>query len=178
MFENIEKIEWDKLICSAGNSEEIPKFLNLLLSNNKQDRIYGMEELIDKIYDQGTIYQVTGYVLPFLIEILNLEDYFENDKVTIKKAIIEIIKITLQAKYSYKNDIPNITVKEVILKEYPNLSKYIKSSNNERFDRLDLLIILSEINELKHDIYLLINEEFKDETDDYYRSVIQNILTK
>lgn len=175
MFKNIEQIEWDNLECSSGTSKEIPKFLNLLLSPNKEDRTDAFNELMDRIYDLGAIFPVTGYVIPFLIEILNDNNYPDDEEIVIKPSIIEIIKITLEGIY-YCDKLPELTVRETVINEINSLIKYIKDSTNKRYDRLDLLLILSTVPELKNEIYPIIKEELKNEEDEIYRNILQEAL--
>ena len=66
MLENLNSINWKSLKHAFGSAEDVPIYILDLLSSDKKIREGAIEILGHSIYHQGTIYQATGYTIPFL----------------------------------------------------------------------------------------------------------------
>lgn len=71
MLENLDVKYLGTLQHAYGYATDIPDLFNDIRSNSKEVRDKAYYELFGNIYHQGTVYEATVYVLPFLIEIFN-----------------------------------------------------------------------------------------------------------
>lgn len=69
-MKDINDIDWSKLEHAYGRAEDIPELLLMLRSDFEEDRENAIRSFYGNIYHQGTIYQATGYTIPFLLELL------------------------------------------------------------------------------------------------------------
>jgi hypothetical protein len=70
MLENLSTIDWTSIQHAFGTAGDIPALLHALLSPQQAERQQAIEELDNLIYHQGTLYEATVYVAPFLVELL------------------------------------------------------------------------------------------------------------
>lgn len=71
MFENLDIDYLGTLQHAYGYATDVPGLLNDIQSDSKEVRDKAYYELFGNIYHQGTVYEATVYVLPFLIEMFN-----------------------------------------------------------------------------------------------------------
>ncbi len=84
---NVEDVNWRLLKTCYGIATEIPKWLKQLASSDLVIRQKAFEQLTDQIYHQGTVYEATPYVVPFLIDLLS------NPLVQDKENILDLLWI-------------------------------------------------------------------------------------
>lgn len=70
MLEGLDKINWSQLHHAFGNASNVPSWIRALLSDNKQTRESAIYELSENLQHQGTVYEASFYVVPFLLELL------------------------------------------------------------------------------------------------------------
>lgn len=70
MLENLDKINWSQLSHAYGNASDVPDYLRSLLSPSIEVRKRAMWDLGSNVYHQGTTYEATPYVIPFLYELI------------------------------------------------------------------------------------------------------------
>lgn len=68
---NLEAIDWQSLKTCYGYGAEIPEWLKQLASPESAVRKDAIEKLTTQIYHQGSIYEATPYVVPFLVALLS-----------------------------------------------------------------------------------------------------------
>lgn len=69
MLEGLDQIPWSELETGPGTAQRIPELIRQITSPTTR----GMAErlLLDYLNHQGTIYEASAYVVPFLFELLN-----------------------------------------------------------------------------------------------------------
>ena len=70
MLEGLNKIDWHSLDGADGPADDVPDLLKRLASDNDTVRQKALDELFGNLWHQGTIYEVTPFAVPFLIELL------------------------------------------------------------------------------------------------------------
>jgi HEAT repeat protein len=70
IFEDLQSIPWADLSHAYGKASDVPLQLKDLVSEEKEKRQKALYELCSSVCHQGTIYEVTSYVVPFLVRIL------------------------------------------------------------------------------------------------------------
>jgi hypothetical protein len=71
MLEDLDTIDWSKIHHAYGPAEDIPATLRTLASGSKKQREQALWELHGNIWHQGTVYEATAYVVPFLLELVS-----------------------------------------------------------------------------------------------------------
>jgi hypothetical protein len=74
MLNNIDKIDWQQLTHAYGSAEDVPQHLHALLSPDKEKRDEAFGFFWGSVIHQGTVYEVTAHVVPFLLELLQTPD--------------------------------------------------------------------------------------------------------
>ena len=75
MLEGLDLVPWQNLNCVGGTPtaydpvEKIPVFLRQLLSSDAETRAYALGRLYENLLHQGTPFEATPYVIPFIIEL-------------------------------------------------------------------------------------------------------------
>lgn len=79
MFYGLYDIDWESFgkyhIGTAQNPKDIPRHIELLLSENKDKRYYATEWLLGSGQHTGMIVKGTPHLIPFVLEVLALDDY-------------------------------------------------------------------------------------------------------
>jgi|GEM_PF-3949369 len=70
MLNNLDKINWNKLTHAYGHADDVPFDIKGLLSDDEDIYEKSLWHLYGNVYHQGSVYQATGYIMPFLLEIL------------------------------------------------------------------------------------------------------------
>lgn len=71
MLEALAAVDWKKLHHAYGTAEDVPNQLRALISHDAKQRDEALYALHGNIWHQGTIYEATSRVVPFLWEILS-----------------------------------------------------------------------------------------------------------
>lgn len=74
MLKGLDAIDWSRLNTCYGHSEEIPVALRNLLSDDAALHRVAFGTLHTELTHQGSIYEASVYVAPFLLELLALPD--------------------------------------------------------------------------------------------------------
>lgn len=88
MLEGLDEIDWSKLSHAYGEATDVPGQLRGLVSEDKEERSQAFGELCGGILHQGTIYEATAFVVPFLIELLKSTDLLDKNEILILLAQI------------------------------------------------------------------------------------------
>jgi hypothetical protein len=72
MLEALDTIDWSRFITCYGHSEEIPVALRNLTSDDATIRSEAFGTLHMELTHQGTIYEASMHVVPFLLELLTM----------------------------------------------------------------------------------------------------------
>ena len=70
MLERLDSIDWSSLTDAYGSAKDVPVRIRALISDDEHIRADALNELFGSVWHQGTIYPVSAYVVPFLIELL------------------------------------------------------------------------------------------------------------
>ncbi|HEX2913280.1 MAG TPA: hypothetical protein VH186_20930 [Chloroflexia bacterium] len=81
MLENLDKIDWSKLLHAYGPASDVPGLLRELTSAEEEVRDAAYGELYSNIWHQGTVYEASSYAVPFLIELLEQPEVREKERV-------------------------------------------------------------------------------------------------
>lgn len=74
MLERLEAIDWSALHHAYGPADDVPELLRALLSTDDEIRGRAWEALYGNVVHQGTVWEATPHVVPFLIEILEARE--------------------------------------------------------------------------------------------------------
>ena len=70
MLEGLDAIPWAELEHAYGPAADVPELIRALASSDDKTRGRGYAHLYGNIFHQGSRYQATPYVVPFLFELL------------------------------------------------------------------------------------------------------------
>src|SRR4051794_37130187 len=70
MFENVGSVEWARLTHSHGTAEEVPAHLAALVGPSDGDRAEALVYFWNFMLHQGSRYEASPYIIPFLFEAL------------------------------------------------------------------------------------------------------------
>ena len=70
MLDGIDSVHWHRLSHAFGHAEDVPALLRGLVSQNRDERLEATYRLLETVYHQGTVYEVSPHVVPFLQEML------------------------------------------------------------------------------------------------------------
>jgi hypothetical protein len=73
VLHGIEELDWAALRHAYGPATDVPQLLRALTSDDKSERKSAWYELYGNLWHQGSIYEATFYVVPFLIKLLRVE---------------------------------------------------------------------------------------------------------
>jgi hypothetical protein len=85
MLENVASIDWAKLSHSHGTAEEVPARLAALVGPSEDDRTAALEYFWEYMLHQGSRYEASPYVVPFLFEVL------ENAEFPLQRELIDLL---------------------------------------------------------------------------------------
>ena len=87
MLDGLDAVDWGSLHGCYRTAEEAPQHIRAMLSPSREVREWGYSELFDTVYHQGSVYELTAAVVPFLYELL------EGDGVPDKGMIVQMIAL-------------------------------------------------------------------------------------
>ncbi len=70
IFNDLEAVPWSDLRHAFGPADDVPNLLRALVSDVYEDRREALYELMTTVWHQGMIYEVSAYVVPFLVNML------------------------------------------------------------------------------------------------------------
>jgi hypothetical protein len=73
MLAKLPEVDWDRLVHAYGAASDVPSLIRALASTRAGWCRKAMQELYVNIWHQGTVYEATGYAVPFLIGLLEAE---------------------------------------------------------------------------------------------------------
>jgi hypothetical protein len=79
MLKNVEKVDWINVHGAYGTAQKFPQWLNDLASSDERIRQDARANLNEYCFHQQSIYEATPYVVPFLIELLEIEAVADKD---------------------------------------------------------------------------------------------------
>lgn len=124
MLEGLNKVEWSKLKHAYGSAEDAPDFIVKLLSTDADEREEAYEYLYSAIWHQGTVYEATAYVVPFLLEILTSPTFSRHED------LLGYLD-TLVGGTSYSDTHQLMTSDNDIFSMYGSLENYALTMRNE-----------------------------------------------
>jgi hypothetical protein len=74
LLKGVETVYWSRLEHAHGAASDVPALLRAILSQNPDHRDFAFTLLHETIWHQGTVYQATRHVVPFLIRLLRYEE--------------------------------------------------------------------------------------------------------
>jgi HEAT repeat protein len=70
IFQDIHNIPWSDLKHAYGNADDVPGLLMDLVHEDEDARQSAIYKLFGSVWHQGTIYEATSYVVPYLVKLL------------------------------------------------------------------------------------------------------------
>lgn len=70
MLDRVDQVDWANLHHAYGAATDVPELLRALASPDSEVRSAAIGDLYGNIWHQGTVYQATGFAVPFLVELL------------------------------------------------------------------------------------------------------------
>lgn len=78
MFDGLDDIDWASFgthIATGRQSKDIPQFVRNMLSDDAETREYAIMDLFGEGQHNGMLDDATPYIIPFVLEVLEKEDY-------------------------------------------------------------------------------------------------------
>ena len=130
----LKNIDWATLNHAYGSAEDVPELLLMLTSTAKAEREYAITELCGNIYHQGTIYQATGYAIPFLLETLF-------DSKTIDKELL--IGLLASIAYGKYERMPEVHVIDELKKANSKFYNFrVEAYKGEQYEQMLLKFVM------------------------------------
>lgn len=86
MLEGLDDIQWEKLSHAYGSAKDVPALIRALTSSPQTtDESGPLWELFGNIWHQGTVYEASGYAVPFLLEVA------ENEKTPDRAGVLSLV---------------------------------------------------------------------------------------
>jgi hypothetical protein len=79
MLEKLDQVDWDSLSGTYGSAVGVPQLIRELLSEDETEWEHAYYDLDSLIWHQGTVYEATAFVIPFLVELLEYEFVINRD---------------------------------------------------------------------------------------------------
>lgn len=73
-LKGLNTVHWKELSHAHGEASDVPALLRGAISPDEYDREFSLSLLHETIWHQGTIYEATRYVVPFLINLLDIPE--------------------------------------------------------------------------------------------------------
>ena len=74
MLNDLDKVNWDSLEGAYGPATKVPQMLRSIANAADNEQFQAAdEEFINEVNHQGSVYQVTSYTIPFMLELLAQE---------------------------------------------------------------------------------------------------------
>jgi hypothetical protein len=70
LLAGLDDVDWHSLHHASGPADDVPRLLRLLLSDDEAVRDDAWETLYSNVWHQGTVYEASAYVVPFLLRML------------------------------------------------------------------------------------------------------------
>lgn len=86
MFESLDSIDWASLKGCYGPANEVPRLLRAMLSPIAEIRDAARQDFFAIVWHQGTIYEASPKVVPFLFELLENVDVKDKVHIAIELA--------------------------------------------------------------------------------------------
>ncbi|TFH37850.1 MAG: HEAT repeat domain-containing protein [Anaerolineales bacterium] len=71
VLNGLDSIRWSDLRHAYGTAEDVPMQLRKMISEDHDERSGALHQLLESVWHQGTIYEASSYVVPFLVQLLN-----------------------------------------------------------------------------------------------------------
>jgi hypothetical protein len=88
IFSDLESIRWSELSHALGMATDTPILLRGLISDFREERLDALYRLMETVWHQGTIYEATSFVVPFLARMLLSESTPDRDMIALLFASI------------------------------------------------------------------------------------------
>lgn len=75
MFESLNAVEWEKLSHSHGSAAEVPARFAALVGESDEKRDAALEYFWEFMLHQGSRYEASPYLVPFLFEVLDASQF-------------------------------------------------------------------------------------------------------
>lgn len=79
MLETLDAVEWKDLGHAYGEATDVPDLIRTLAFGNAEAREQAHDALYGNLWHQNTVFEATGYAVPFLLELLEAPDVPEKD---------------------------------------------------------------------------------------------------
>src|SRR5579859_1297054 len=70
VLDGLDAVDWANIKHAYGPASDVPGKLRALLTTNDEKRKAVFSNFVNGIFHQETIYEATGYVIPFLIRMI------------------------------------------------------------------------------------------------------------
>ncbi len=81
MLEGLDEIDWKNVKSGFGTSERIPEFIRDIASDDADTRFKALSDLGIHIDQEGTRFEASALVVPFLIELLTYDTVQDKDEI-------------------------------------------------------------------------------------------------
>ncbi|MEM7335671.1 MAG: hypothetical protein AAF490_26570 [Chloroflexota bacterium] len=147
MLEGLNKINWDNLYHAYGVASDLPLLLKQIAHKDEAMSTKALTTLFGNVYHQGTRWEASAYVVPFLFDLLRNKDTLNRNhllKLVLFLAIgddfLKVDKLPFEAEKMIQlyEDFLEHEKKEIIQKLH-NESHVLTNSEVDKFNRLVIL---------------------------------------
>jgi hypothetical protein len=82
-LKGIDTVNWAELNHAHCSAYDVPPLLRALLSDNADHRDFACQLLHETVWHQGTIYETTSHIVPFLIQLLSFSNISSKEHILI-----------------------------------------------------------------------------------------------
>jgi hypothetical protein len=108
MLTNLNNIPWASLTHAYGPAIDVPDLIKNLASTNEVKRKYALNELYGNIFHQGSRYEATPHVIPFILQLLQQDEVGGKD---------ELIVLLVHLALGYTDELLPIGIDPVAMRE-------------------------------------------------------------
>src|SRR5581483_764733 len=83
MLDGLDAVAWSSLTHAYGRASDVPGLIRDLAYDRAETRRAAMGKLYGNIWHQGTVYEATGFAVPFLIELVESISVQERDRILV-----------------------------------------------------------------------------------------------
>ena len=173
MLKTLDSVAWDEIYHAYGVASDIPEIVRKLLSKDENSRADAILELWECINHQGSIYEASPYVIPFLYELI------DSDGVDDKSEIAGLIATIIDG-YPVDGKEEKSPIKQrVITEARKDLSLLLKYLRDKNFNtRLDIARALGNIYELSDELTPVIDDALVNEKNDLVKNALKEAKTR
>jgi hypothetical protein len=169
MLEGLDKIDWKNIRHSHGPATDYPKWIRDLTSEEEAVWDEALYNIIEYSFHQMTFYEVTPYIVPFLIELLTYEQI--KIKAEISFHLMALLSVSNQILHEGASSLAyarlSLKIYDAVEAGYPIYKTLLH--HGEKGDRAQIAELLGYMTSRGYEIAALLRERFEQESEEVVR---------